>query len=123
MCFVGYNDVIMWISAAMAGFFQSSTFPTSVLWASEYIQISGLAAGVFVFGASSAGVVYPMFVGRFFDTGAQMNMVYMILTVAILQIFIFAAMQLFAHSNSKGRSRCIPRDDNKTTEMASLDKI
>ena len=114
MCFVEYNDVIIWISVAMAGFFQSSTIPTSVLWASGYMRVGGFAACVFVFGAASAAVVYPILVGGFFDTGVPMNMVYMVLTVCFLQIIIFTAMQLFArHKSKKTRAH---EDGHKTTE-------
>ena len=97
MCFVGYGDSIMWVSAAMAGVFQSSTFPTSLLWASRYIRVTGRATSVFILGASSASLVYPQIVAYFFESENEMYMVYMLLGVALYQILNYIIMQMFAH--------------------------
>ena len=67
MCFVEHSDVIVWLSVAMAGFFQSSTLATMMLWAAGYIRVTGFASGVFVMGVSTAEAVFPLIVGKIFD--------------------------------------------------------
>jgi fucose permease len=103
-CFLTYSDIVIWVSVAMAGFFQSSTFPTSMLWASNYIHVTGTASGLFLLGSSSASFIYPNLIGGFFNDGAPMNMLYLILSVAVVQIIVFVCMQVFAIVASR-RSR------------------
>ena len=92
LMFVNFFPAIMWISAAMAGFGVSSTFPTIILWVSELIQVTGFVSSVLSVGASMGFFTAPLLVGLMFDA-TPMSMVYILLIVSIC-LFLFFLLQL-----------------------------
>ena len=102
-CFPFYAqtaEFILWIAVAIYGFSMASIFPSGVSWAEEYITLTGKAAMVLVVGASTGEMLCPMIVGEFIDSN-PMNLMYFILTAAILSILNYFALSYL--SNSKGK--------------------
>ena len=117
MCFVQYNDVIMWVSTSLAGFAMASIFPTSVLWVGTHVKLTGFVSGLMNAGGSIAGLMFPLFIGYLFDNENPMAVIYFILGNTILQLLLFLGMNvviIYSTSNEKEASS----DEN---EIETLD--
>jgi len=102
-CFPFYAETaefILWIAVALYGFSMASIFPSGVSWAEEYITVTGKAAMVFVVGAATGEMLCPMILGQFIDSN-PMNLMYFIITAAIISILNYFSLSYL--SSSKGK--------------------
>ena len=95
------HPVIVWVSVAMLGVAMGPLFATGMLWASRFIVIDGFASGVIMSSASLGHMVFPALGSFLFQTFSYMSMLYLVLTLAILELTLFVLMHFFASKHGE----------------------
>ena len=95
------HPVIVWVSVAMLGVAMGPLFATGMLWASRFIVIDGFASGVIMSSASLGHMVFPALGSFLFQTFSYMSMLYLVLTLAILELTLFVLMHFFSSKHGE----------------------
>jgi len=83
--------VVLWLGAALFGLSIAALFPTTLSFAGERIQISGLVTSLFFIGVGTSGMLLPWLIGQFFESAGPYS-VMVIIFLAILFSLIFFAL-------------------------------
>ena len=86
------NEVLMWISASLAGMAMGTTYASVILWSEKFITVDGQAGGVFLVGSSVGGMSGPALVGYLFQTFSHMWFIYFTLASGALHVAVFVVM-------------------------------
>lgn len=87
--------IVVWVTIGTAGVSMSTIFGSNLLLASRYINVSGLAAAIFLFGSSVGYMTcYPL-TGYLFQTYSHMWMAYLTLISCGTSVFLFVGLSIF----------------------------
>ena len=95
MLLVNEWQAVAWISAALAGFGVSTTFPANVLWISETTPITGKIGAVMIIGSCCATIPSPYIAATLTSTLSQMWFVYILLMASSSHILVFVLEAVF----------------------------
>ena len=87
-----YNDVLVWISVAAAGFGMASAFANGILYSSEHMQFTGVTASVITVASSVGELTGRPFAGFLFETYGHMTFVYILIGASLLLGICFAVL-------------------------------
>ena len=103
----------MWVSTILAGFAMAPMFPTTVLWVSTYIKITGFVSGLINSGGTVAGLLFPPLVGYLFDIEYYMAVIYFILGNTALEFLLFLGMNLVINFGHCGKNNVASKETSK----------
>jgi fucose permease len=121
--FVQFHTIIMWVAACVFGLGMGSIFPSGILWAESYIEITGAASSVFLAASSTGGMVGPALTGYLMDEFTHMCFVYVLFSTSLLSIAIYTGAVIFANKSGVQRSKrktLHVHDQNAEQEMKVL---
>ncbi|ELT97003.1 hypothetical protein CAPTEDRAFT_199774 [Capitella teleta] len=92
LCFIQMNQVAVWVGVVLAGLSLATSFPTTIAWASEFMEITGRETAVFVVGMQMSSLVYPPVIGYIFESSREITMMYILLGLTVFQCFYCSAL-------------------------------
>lgn len=95
------SKVIVFMGTAVAGFFISTTFPSLILWLSEYMVFTGFLGGLFMAGGSLGIIIIAPVVGYLFETYTHMWVVYISSGSALVCLCLFLVLVVLGKVMSK----------------------
>lgn len=108
-------DFVIVVTSGLAGLSMSCVFASCVLWASQYIWISGIAAGVVLIGASSGALTASPVAAYLSQTYSYMWIAYLPFLASVANIALYAGMQLFA--------LCYPQKSEETARNIDQEEL
>eukprot|EP01119_Soliformovum_irregulare_P023665 TRINITY_DN8313_c0_g1_i1.p2 TRINITY_DN8313_c0_g1~~TRINITY_DN8313_c0_g1_i1.p2 ORF type:complete len:176 (+),score=51.99 TRINITY_DN8313_c0_g1_i1:877-1404(+) len=110
---------MLWIGCFMYGLAMSSTFPSAIHLAENYMSLTGRLASLLVFGASSGEMVIPL-VTSFLFARAPLSLMWILLTTSVLGTGIFIGI-LWVGKFTKKKIRVEKMQDEEMPEMSDVD--
>ena len=89
------SPVLVWVSAALAGFGVSTATASATLWCSSYVRISGVVAGLLTAGTAIGSMTGSALAGVLMENFTHFAMVYLCLTTNICVMVIFTILLIY----------------------------
>ena len=113
-----WHACVLWLAAAVAGLGMSSVNAACFFWADARLTINGKLSSVVMTSGSVGVMVGPALSGYLFDSYGRFAYVIVVVTAAVLQLFVFLAADLLAKKRAKRhhvtQKGCLPE---KTVEI------
>lgn len=94
LLFCESNSWIIWVGSAATGFFTSSTFPSLMLWISDYVEMTSVLSAVLIFTTNVAEINGNLTLGYLLQNYTHMSLVYFTVTVSCVTFLVFSLMLL-----------------------------
>ena len=122
LLFVNFHHSIPWIAASVSGFGIGSAFPSCLLWAEGFIEITSAASSVFVTAISVGAMVGPALTGFLMGYFTYMCFVYVLLSAAFILLIVNVSAAFYARRmglQNRSYSKSKPISVKATSEEIS----
>ncbi|ESO09594.1 hypothetical protein HELRODRAFT_190567 [Helobdella robusta] len=89
------SPLIVWAAVTVAGLGVSNTFPSTVLWVSETVPVSGRISSIMIAGASVGTISSPYFVSLLTVNYGTFSFIYVLISAALAHVVVFIFLYLF----------------------------
>lgn len=122
LCFIQQHDLIAWVAVILGGASLATAFPNTILWAADFMKISGQATAVFVIGMQISSFVYPPLYGHLFGASLEGWIIYIMLGLAIFQVLYFSLLLMFLRRKHSDINNQLPNADRfEDTDIPDVD--
>lgn len=117
-----HSEIILWVFSASYGMFLSPVFPTALVWANTYVEMTAIAVSVPYVGSAVGGMVYQYVTGFLFDKYGEFTLLYVILGYTVNLAVAYVVLQLVASRHGKRHNtgnrnaqanRCVGKEDQE----------
>ena len=106
------DETIMYTFSCSYGMFLSPLFPTALVHANLYVEMTAVAVSVAYVGSAVGGMVYQYLVGALFDNYGEETLMYVILGYAVNLTLVYVLLQIWSSRHGKRQHK-----ENKKSQM------
>jgi len=90
------SQLVLWIGVCGTGLAIASIFPVTLTWAGRHMHVTGQITSWFFIGASIGAMIFPWFIGQFFENSGPVVTMVTIMGCLLLDLVVFVSLMVYA---------------------------
>ena len=105
------NVTVLWVFTCSYGLFLSPLFPTALVWANQYVQMTAMGVAVGYVGSAVGGMIYQWLTGYLFEYHGPVTLMYVLFGCSVNLAVIFVVLQVLGSKHGNRFKVKEPRQD------------